>query len=84
MERLIWEEFLEYLNEISGTNDFDDAGKFEENQTAVEVGDDVGVQIISDILWKMVYRNPDFKKPRTDVVGSMIGERWVVSRKHYF
>ena len=69
---MIWEEFLEYLNEISGTNDFDDAGKFERNQTAVEVGDDAGVQIISDILWKMVYRNPDFKKPRSDVVGNMM------------
>jgi len=70
-----WEEFLVYLNEVSGTNDFDDAGKFEGNQTAVAVGDNVGVQIISDILWKQVYTNPAFKKPHPGApraVGNMM------------
>lgn len=64
---MIWEEFLEYLNEISGTNDFDDVGGINE---ALEVKN--GVQIISDILWKMVYRNPAFRARGTDVVGSMM------------
>ena len=63
-----WEDFLDYLNHISGTDDFD----IEKLEKLIEAGGSgfgnknipptEGAQIICDGLWKIVKSNPAFRQ----------------------